>query len=114
MRERVIHLTKKDFVVQHFRAGGKGGQNQNARDSAARVIHPASGARGESREHRTQLANRKAAFLRMTETSTFRVWLAQAHMRLDPQEVEDKVDRMMREENLLVEYGKKRELMPNA
>lgn len=105
MRERVVHLTKKDFVIQTFRSGGKGGQNQNARDTGVRIIHPPSGARGESREHRTQLQNRKAAFLRMTGTTEFRMWIANAHMQLDPQEIEKKVDEMMAIENLEIEYG---------
>lgn len=105
MRERVVHLTKKDFDIQTFRSGGKGGQNQNARDTGVRIIHPPSGARGESREHRTQLQNRKAAFQRMADSPTFRVWLAQAHMQLDPQEIEKKVDEMMAPENLEIEYG---------
>jgi len=62
--------------VQHFRSGGKGGQNQNKRDTGARVIHHPSGARGESREERSQLQNKRAAFLRMVASPAFRLWLA--------------------------------------
>ena len=65
-----------DCEVQHFRAGGKGGQNQNKRDTGTRVIHHPSGARGESREQRSQLQNKRAAFLRMIETPAFKLWLA--------------------------------------
>lgn len=62
--------------MQHFRSGGKGGQNQNKRDTGTRVIHHPSGARGESREERSQLQNKRAAFLRMINTPTFQLWLA--------------------------------------
>lgn len=39
------------------------------------MIHHPSGARGESREERSQLQNKRAAFLRMIKTSQFDLWL---------------------------------------
>ena len=39
------------------------------------MIHHPSGARGESREERSQLQNKRAAFLRMIETPKFQLWL---------------------------------------
>jgi len=68
-------VTIHDCEVQHFRSGGKGGQNQNKRDTGARVIHHPSGARGESREERSQLQNKRAAFLRMVNSPAFQLWL---------------------------------------
>jgi protein subunit release factor B len=68
-------VTIHDCEVQHFRSGGKGGQNQNKRDTGARVIHHPSGARGESREERSQLQNKRAAFRRMVESPAFRLWI---------------------------------------
>lgn len=65
-----------DCEVQHFRCGGNGGQNVNKRSTGTRVIHHPSGARAESREQRSQLQNKKAAFLRMIETPKFKLWLA--------------------------------------
>jgi protein subunit release factor A len=65
-----------DCEVQHFRSGGSGGQNQNKRSTGTRVIHHPSGARGESREERSQLQNKKTAFRRMIETPKFKLWLA--------------------------------------
>lgn len=61
-RELLYSFTKKDFRVDTFRAGGKGGQNQNKRDSGVRITHIESGLSSESREHRDQLTNKKAAF----------------------------------------------------
>lgn len=75
MRERVLSVTLADCEVQTFRAGGKGGQNQNKRDTGVRVIHPPSGARGEARDERSQLQNKRLAFRRMAESATFRAWV---------------------------------------
>lgn len=104
MRQRVLHLTKDDFVIQTFRAGGKGGQNQNKRDSGVRILHPPSGARGESRDARTQGENRKRAFNRMVATPTFQRWLKLEHARAVGA-IEAAVESQMRPENLTVEYA---------
>jgi protein subunit release factor B len=60
-RELVLSVTLKDCEVQTFRAGGKGGQNQNKRDTGVRIIHHPSGARGEARDERSQLQNKRLA-----------------------------------------------------
>lgn len=39
------------------------------------MIHHPSGARGESREERSQLQNKKTAFVRMAKTKEFQLWL---------------------------------------
>lgn len=75
-RELMFSVTLKDCEVQTFRSGGKGGQNQNTRDTGVRIIHKASGARGEARDERSQLQNRKLAFRRMAESKLFRAWVA--------------------------------------
>jgi protein subunit release factor B len=71
-RHRILSVTIHDCEVQTFRSGGKGGQNQNKRDTGVRIIHHPSGARGESREERSQLQNKRAAFRRMAESQRFR------------------------------------------
>ena len=75
MREKILSVTLADCEVQHFSAGGKGGQNQNKRSTGTRVIHHPSGARGESREERSQLQNKKLAFRRMAESMKFQLWV---------------------------------------
>lgn len=72
-RTRIFSVSIHDCEVQHFRSGGKGGQNQNKRDTGTRVIHRPSGARGEARDERSQLQNKKAAFRRMVETKQFQL-----------------------------------------
>lgn len=102
-RERVLHLTAKDFEFGTFRAGGKGGQNQNKRDTGVRCLHPPSGSSGESREHRTQLENKRAAWGRCVRTDRFRRWLAVEHARRTG-ELERWLEEQMRHENLEIEY----------
>ena len=63
-KELLFSITKKDFEVQTFRSGGKGGQHQNKTDSGVRIIHRASGAVGESRSERSQLVNKRLALKR--------------------------------------------------
>lgn len=74
-RELVLSVTLADCEVQTFRSGGKGGQHQNKTESGVRIIHHPSGARGESREERSQLQNKKRAFRRMSESREFWAWV---------------------------------------
>jgi hypothetical protein len=70
-----LSVSIHDCRVDTFRSGGKGGQNQNKRETGVRVVHEPSGAVGESREERSQLQNKKAAFRRMVESDKFQLWL---------------------------------------
>lgn len=72
-RQLMFSVTLKDCEVQTFRSGGKGGQNQNKRDTGVRIIHHPSGARGEARDERSQLQNKRLAFKRMADHPLFRV-----------------------------------------
>ena len=72
-RQLMFSVTLKDCEVQTFRSGGKGGQNQNKRDTGVRIIHHPSGARGEARDERSQLLNKRLAFKRMADHPLFRV-----------------------------------------
>lgn len=75
MKRRVSLVTKKDLVVETFRAGGKGGQAQNKTETGVRITHPPSGAVGEARDSRSQDQNKRAAFRRMVASPHFQVWL---------------------------------------
>ena len=100
-RELVFRTTIDDCDVQHSRSGGKGGQNQNKRDTGTRVRHVPSGAVGESREHKSQLQNKRAAFRRMAESPAFQAWARVMALKIPPVEVV--VDEQMAPENLIVE-----------
>lgn len=104
MRERVLHITIKDCDVQTFRCGGKGGQNKDKRDTGVRIIHRASGARGESRDERTQGQNKKIAWRRMAESKEMQLWIRKAHAEATVK-IDQWLEEQMRDENLLIEYG---------
>lgn len=67
-------MTIHECTVETFRAGGKGGQNQNKRDTGCRVRHLPSGAIGTARDGRSQLLNKRKAFERMARSPEFRRW----------------------------------------
>lgn len=102
MAELAFSVTLDDCEVQTFRSGGKGGQHQNKTESGVRIIHRESGARGESRDHRSQYQNKREAFKRMVETQVFKNYL---NMRLyGIGRAEAEVARMMeREQDFRVE-----------
>ena len=94
-------MTADDCEWQYFRAGGKGGQHQNKSSSGVRVIHHPSGARGESREERSQFQNRKKAFRRMVESAAFKVWMNR--MLFQGPTAEERVAKDMDPKNIKVE-----------
>ena len=105
-QELLFSITKKDFRVDTFRSGGKGGQKQNKTDSGVRITHLDSGAVGESREERSQLQNKKNAFRRLIETKRFKIWhkLKTAEILLNLQNIDKAVDKMMDEKYIKIEY----------
>lgn len=104
-RAILVHVTPKDCVMQTFAAGGKGGQKQNKTATGVRFIHHPSGARGESREHRTQEANKRAAWGRMAHSEAMTIWLRVESARALGLETEAEaaVDEAMRPHNLKIE-----------
>jgi hypothetical protein len=100
-RTKILSVTLKNCDVQTFRSGGPGGQNQNKRDTGVRIIHRPSGAVGESREHRTQLENKKAAFRRMAESPKFKLWVNREIWT--GVKIEDRVKEDMADKNIRVE-----------
>lgn len=104
-RQLLFRLTKKDFKVEYFCAGGHGGQNMQKNATACRITHPESGAAGISRDERSQLQNKKKAFRRMVETKEFKAWhkLECARRLGQTVDIESWVNDQMRPENLLIE-----------
>ena len=74
-KKLLFSLTHKDFEIQTFRCGGKGGQNVNKRETGVRIVHKESGIAEECREEREQLQNRKRAFEKLCNNKDFKLWL---------------------------------------
>jgi protein subunit release factor A len=72
--ELLFSVTKNDFEIQTFSVGGAGGGGKDTSNSGVRLIHKASGARGEGREHRSNTKNREAAFKRLVASKEFQDW----------------------------------------
>lgn len=108
-RTPILTVTIKDCEVQTFRAGGKGGQHQNKTETGVRIVHHPSGAVGESRETRSQLHNKQAAFKRMASSDKFQLWIRiESAKKLGHRTPEEIVDEMMsREEDFKIEYLEK-------
>lgn len=105
----LFSVTKKDFRIDTFRAGGKGGQNQNKTESGVRITHIESGAVGEARDSRDQHSNKAAAFKRLVESKKFKNWhrLKTAFMMQGIQdgakELERRVEEQMQPQHLRVD-----------
>jgi len=105
-KKLLFSITKKDFRVDTFRSGGKGGQKQNKTESGVRITHIDSGAVGESREERSQFQNKKIAFRRLTESDRFKIWhrIKTNEFLFNLQNIDKAVDEMMDEKNIKIEY----------
>jgi peptide chain release factor 1 len=66
-RTLLFSARRKDFRIDTFKSGGKGGQHQNKTDSGVRITHIESGLSAESRSGRSQLSNRKEAFRKLAD-----------------------------------------------
>ena len=91
MRKKILSITKKDLTVQTFQSGGKGGQHQNRTNSGVRIIHKASGAVGECRNHKSQYQNKKEALRRLTDSKKFKIWInTKVHEIIEGKKIEEK------------------------
>lgn len=109
MKQLLFSITKKDFKIDTFRSGGKGGQHQNKTDSGVRITHLESGAIGESRDSPSQHRNKKIALERLVKSKEFQLWHKRKSARMigvikTPEEIEKEVDEWMSEKNLKIEY----------
>lgn len=101
----LFSVTVDDCEVQTFCSGGKGGQHQNRIRTGVRIIHRPSGARGEARDSRSQLSNKRAAFERMANSETFQRWCRiEAAYRMGAEKrVKERVEQQMAPKNIRIE-----------
>ena len=98
----LFSVTRKDFDMQTFAVGGHGGCGKDTSNNGVRLVHRASGATGEGREHRSLTRNREAAFRRLVASKRFKDWhKIECARRLGqrapetPEQIMSRVDRMI-------------------
>ncbi len=106
-REHLLSLTKKDFTIQTFRSGGKGGQHQNKTDSGVRIVHNETGMQAESRDGKSQLQNKKLAFNKLVKSPHFQAWLkTKSEEIITKQTLAEKVETLVHPSNIKTEIKK--------
>jgi len=103
-RELLFSVTMKDLEMQTFSVGGHGGGGKDTSNSGVRLIHAASGAVGEGRDHRSNTRNREDALVRLANTPKFKQWhRVECAKRMGkqipetPEQIKARVDRMIDE-----------------
>ena len=82
MEKKILFsVTARDCDWSYTRGTGAGGQKRNKTSSAVHCTHRASGAHGYSEASRSQLDNKRDAFVKMTETAKFKAWHRMEVMR---------------------------------
>ena len=103
-RQLLFSVTMADVEMQTFTVGGHGGSGKDTSNTGVRLIHAPSGAIGEAREERSQLANKRAAFQRMAKSAAMQRWLRMQAAKLAGQpSVDELVEREMQPHKLRVE-----------
>ena len=102
--EFLFSVTKKDLIIQFFKGSGPGGQHRNKVETAVRIIHPESGAVGESQSEKKQSQNKKIAFRHLVNSKKFQLWLKRkAREIITKKTIEQIVEEQVQEKNLKFE-----------
>jgi protein subunit release factor A len=103
----LFSVTAKDFDRQTFSVGGHGGGGKDTSNSGVRLIHRASGAVGEGRDHRSNTRNARDAFERCASTDRFQKWLKIEIARKMNQRVAETPEEIRVRVNEMVDQGLK-------
>jgi hypothetical protein len=80
-KELLFSVTKNDCEWSYTKGTGAGGQKRNKTSSAVHCHHRPSGAHGYSEASRSQLDNKRDAFVKMANTKEFQTWNRMEAMR---------------------------------
>jgi protein subunit release factor A len=109
-KELLFSVTKKDFNISYFSGTGAGGQHRNKHQNCVRISHPDSGASAVGQDERSKEQNLKNAFTRLVNGDKFQKWLkiriaeSLVDKEKEKQEIMDKVNKMMDEKYMKIEY----------
>ncbi len=93
-RQKITIVSHRDLEFSYFCGSGAGGQARNKVASGVQVKHIESGGIGRASDSRSQDQNKRAAFLRMTESPKFKFWLAGRLYEIQQGEkMEEEIDR---------------------
>ena len=81
-KKSILSVTAKDCEWSYTRGTGNGGQKKNKTSSAVHCMHRPSGAHGYSEASRSQLDNKREAFVKMVNTKEFKSWYQIETMRV--------------------------------
>lgn len=106
MKKLLFSITKKDFDITYFSGKGGGGQHRNKHKNCVRLKHKDTGIITTGQDQKSQKQNLKNAFIRMTKHPDFNFYIKKraSGELLNEYEINKKVDEMMKEENLKIEY----------
>lgn len=104
-KELLFSITKKDFDISWFSGKGAGGQHRNKHQNCCRIKHRDSGASGTGQSEKSQIQNKKQAFLNCINSNKFQIYLRQriGTETISTLDLEKQVEELIKEENLLIE-----------
>lgn len=106
-RQKINLVSKKDLNISYFAGSGHGGQAKNKIKSGVCIIHKESGAMGRASDSRSLEDNKKSAFIRMTKTGKFKIWLNKKLFEIRENEtLEQRIDKELSTNNLKIEIRK--------
>lgn len=102
-RTKLFTVTIRDCKVDTFTVGGHGGSGKDTSNTGVRVSHLPSGASAVGTRSRSQLDNKRAAFVGMAESTLFQSWARRTAAELNGPSIDEILDRSMSKDNLKVE-----------
>jgi len=106
-KELLFSITKKDFKIEYFSGTGRGGQYRNKHQNCVRLHHPDSSVIVTGQSNRERKTNLREALANLVKHPKFRIWYnCKVQEVLEGQSIKEKVDKMMKPENLRIEVKK--------
>ena len=101
-KEPIMSVTKKELEITYFSGTGKGGQHRNKHQNCIRIKHPPTGIIVTGTKQRSRIQNQREAIRSLANHPDFIRWLKIESIHKE--ELNKRVNELMKEENLKVEY----------